>query len=303
MKKILLFALIMTAAALGAQQQAPPQPAKPVAGAQASAPAAAPQPAAAAPAHHAPQAKSQEEFNAYKQVIRQQDPDVFAKAADDFAVKYPQSELQPALFQEATRKYFTANKADQVLNYARKTLALEPNNPLALAMLARTLAERTQETDIDRNERLSEAVADAQKVVATIDQSLPTIIPANVTPQMAEGIKRQLLFMAWDAEGKSQMELKQDSEAEKSFIKALEYAPDEARTRFRLALTLDRECRYKEALAAADVAIQKAQNEAEVLQQSQAEKSRLQQLVETNSTCAPSSPAAAPSSAPAKPPM
>jgi tetratricopeptide (TPR) repeat protein len=299
-QKIVLGVLISGIAAFavfaGAQQQNQPQqaPARPVQSApqsttQSATPAQQPSSAAPAqatpgaaspgePAHHAPQAKSQDEFTAYQQVIQQQDADAAASAADQFAVKYPQSELRAPLYQEITRRYFSANKADQVLVYGRKTLDIEPNNPLALSMIARVLAERTQENDIDHDERLNEAVKDADKVVSTIDQSLPDIIPPGVSPQQAEGVKRQLLFMAWDAEGKAQMELKQDAKAQQSFEKALQYGPEEARTRFRLALTLDRQSRYPDALKAVDQALQNAQDDAVLTQQAQQEKTRLQQL-------------------------
>jgi len=83
------------------QQQGQAQPAQPGSG------------NPAAPVHHAPQAKTQDEFAAYQQALQQQDPDACAKAVDDFVVKYPQSELRAPLYQELTRRYFTANKADR----------------------------------------------------------------------------------------------------------------------------------------------------------------------------------------------
>jgi tetratricopeptide (TPR) repeat protein len=308
---LLLLSLTTAAFAQGSQQQQPPQqqpkaqqqaqPATPQQQGQVPQQQAQPgqqvQPGTAnpaAPAHHAPQAKTQDEYAAYQQAIQQQDPDACAKAVDEFAVKYPQSELRAPLYQELTRRYFTANKADQVLLYGRKTLDLEPNNPLALAMIARVLAERTQESDIDRDERLNEAIKDAEKMIATIDQSLPDIIPPNVSPDQAENVKKQLLFMAWDAEGKAEMELKQDTKAQQSFEKALQYAPEEARTRFRLALTLDREGKYPEALGAVNQAIQGSTDDPALMQQAQAEKSRLQQLTGAAPGGASSSNAATP---------
>jgi len=179
-------------------------------------------------------------------------------------------------------------------------------------MIARVLAERTQESDIDRDERLNEAVKDADKMIATIDQSLPDIIPPNVTPMQADNVKKQLLFMAWDAKGKAHMELKQNPQAQQSFEKALQYGPDEARTRFRLALTLDYEGKYPEALAAVNQALQGSTDDPALTQQAQQEKSRLQQLTgvaptggatSPNGTSPPNS-ASSPggSAAPGKPP-
>jgi tetratricopeptide (TPR) repeat protein len=291
-----------------AQQQKPQpaQPSTPQQPGQASQQPGQPQPAQpgsgnlAASVHHAPQAKTQDEFAAYQQAIQQQDPEACSKAVEEFAVKYPQSELRAPLYQELTRRYFAANKGDQTLLYGHKTLDLEPNNPLALAMIARVLAERTQESDIDRDERLSEAIKDADKMIATLNQSLPDIIPPNVTPEQAENVKKQLLFMAWDAKGKAQMELKQNQQAQQAFEKALQYAPDEARTRFRLALALDYEGRYPEALAAVNQAIQGSTDDPALTQQAQQEKVRLQQLtgVAPGGGASPPSGTAPPNSAP-----
>jgi len=75
----------------------------------------------------------------------------------------------------------------------------------------------------------------------------------------------------------------------------LQYAPDEARTRFRLALALDRQGHYPEALTAIDRALQGAQGDAALMQQAQQEKARLQQLTGAAS-------ANPEGSAPAKPP-
>jgi tetratricopeptide (TPR) repeat protein len=275
------------------QTNAPPQPA------QQTSPGTQSGPTPAAPARHAPQAKSQEEFTAYQQVVQQQDPDAAAKAADEFAVKYPQSELRAPLYQEMTRRFFSANKADQVVLYGHKTLELEPNNPLALAMIARVLAERTQENDIDHDERLNEAVKDANQMIGSIDQTLPDIVPPNLSPDQTETVKKQLLFMAWDAEGKADMELKQDAKAQQAFEKALQYAPDEGRTRFRLALALDRQGKYQDALTAVNQALQNTGQDPTLAQQAQQEKSRLQQLTGAGGTPPAGAP---PNSSPAKPP-
>ena len=150
-------------------------------------------------------------------------------------------------------------------------------------------------------------------MIATLEQSLPDIIPPNVTPEQAERVKKQLLFMAWDAKGKAQMELKQNPQALQAFEKALQYAPDEARTRFRLALTLDYEGRYPEALAAVNQAIQASSDDPALTQQAQQEKVRLQQLTgvapaggaSPPSGTAPPNSASSPSgsAAPGKPPL
>ena len=203
-------------------------------------------------------------------------PDV-EKSADEFAVKYPESELKVAMYQRAMQLYWQQNDAAKVLMVGRKVLATEPNNPVALGMTATVLAERTQETDIDRNERLAEAQKDTATLVSTLDQSLPTIVPANTPPEQLQAVKEQLLAMAYTAEGKADLELKEDARAEAAFKKALQLDAADPRSHFRLALALDHQGRYADALAAVNKAIKVGQNDP-IIPQATREKERLQQL-------------------------
>ena len=59
---------------------------------------AAPAQGAAAPAKRPPQAKTQPEFDAYNVAAKNTDPAAFEKAADDFATKFPDSELRALLY-------------------------------------------------------------------------------------------------------------------------------------------------------------------------------------------------------------
>src|SRR5271166_2062008 len=60
-----------------------------------------------------PQAKTQPEFDAYKAAAASTDPAAFEKAADDFATKFPDSELRILLYKNAMRMYQSANNADK----------------------------------------------------------------------------------------------------------------------------------------------------------------------------------------------
>src|SRR6202008_4559963 len=95
--------------------------------------AAAGQKAAAAPqGKRPPQAKTHPEFEAYKAAIALSDPAAAEKAADDFAAKYPDSELRVMLYKAAMGRYQQANNADKMLEMAQKALALDPDDPQAL---------------------------------------------------------------------------------------------------------------------------------------------------------------------------
>ncbi len=138
-------AMLVITLALGtflyAEQQTPAtqnQPAgKPGSTSQGAQPATPAQGAAAQPAQpqgkRPPQAKTQPEFDAYKAATANtSDPAALEKAADDFAAKFPDSELRPILYRTAMHSYQAANNADKMLEMGRKVLKFDPDDPEAL---------------------------------------------------------------------------------------------------------------------------------------------------------------------------
>ena len=92
------------------QPASQPGAAKSGAAQQNAAPAAAPQ------GKRPPQAKTQPEFDAYKAAISMaNDPAALEKAVDDFAAKFPDSELRVLLYRTAMHSYQSANNADKML--------------------------------------------------------------------------------------------------------------------------------------------------------------------------------------------
>ena len=138
-------------AAAGAGQQGGQPGAAPGAAQQGGAAQAAP---AVPEGKRPPQAKTQPEFDAFKTASATTDPAALEKAADDFAAKFPDSELRILLYKTAMRGYQNANNADKMLDMGRKCLALDPNDPEALVDVAEVLTERTRDTDLDKDQRL-----------------------------------------------------------------------------------------------------------------------------------------------------
>src|SRR5208337_4940879 len=109
---------------------------------------------AAAPAgKRLPQAKTQPEFDAYKVAVANTDPAAMEKAADDFAAKFPDSEVRILLYENAMRLYQNANNAEKTEAMGRKVLSLDGDNPEALITVAEVIAERTRDADIDKDQR------------------------------------------------------------------------------------------------------------------------------------------------------
>ena len=70
-----------------------------------------------------PQAKTQPEYEAYKTAVALTDAAASEKAADDFAAKFPDSELRVMLYKSTMRIYQRAGNSDKIVEMGRKGLA------------------------------------------------------------------------------------------------------------------------------------------------------------------------------------
>src|SRR5437868_20955 len=137
----------------------------------------------AAPAgKHQPAAKTQPEFEAFNAgMANAKDPAAMEKSATDFAAKFPDSELRVLLFKQAMRSYQASNNGDKMLDMGREVLKLDPDDPEALIGVAEVLAERTRDTDLDKDQRLAEARNLASYAIETVDTDLT--LRADMPPE------------------------------------------------------------------------------------------------------------------------
>lgn len=225
--------------------------ASPAAG-QAAAPAAG---QAAAPAgKRAPAAKTTPEFEAYKAAVALTDPAATEKAADDFATKFPTSELRTVLYTAAMQRYQQANNGDKMMEMAKKVLALDADDPAALLGVAQVLTDQTRDTDLDKDQKNAEAKKNAERALVTIDSDLPT---SGYPQEQLNAVKGYLRSTAYDVLGTLAFKSNNWPEAETNLrksIDALPAQPDSAAV-FRLAVALDMQNKYPEAMKYADQAI------------------------------------------------
>lgn len=260
----------------GAAQQSGAQPATP--GQQAAQPAAPAQPAPLPGTRRPPQAKTQDEFKAFQDASAKTSPAEAEAAADAFAQAHPDSELRALLYRKAMYDYQNANNADKAVEMGRKLIALDPNNPEALVMTATFLAERTRETDLDRDERLNEATQDAQKALQTADTDL--MLPANVTAEQANSIRNQMKGMAYAALGTAAIAKKDYPGAEKNLTQAGELYPGDPLVWLRLSYALDKENKFAAAIKPADNCIQYAADQPQISNLCKQEKERVTKLAQ-----------------------
>jgi tetratricopeptide (TPR) repeat protein len=245
----------------------------------------------------APQAKTQEEFKAYQEVVKAiQGSDIAAAeaAVDKFVAQFPQSELTSLLYTTLMNGYQQTNNADKTVEYGRKVLTLEPDNPIALVMVATVLAERTRDTDLDKDERFAEATKNAKHALEAVD-SMP--LPAGTPPDRAEAAKNTVRSMAYGALGTIESTQQNFAAAEADLRKSVEIPgiPPDPLTLLRLAVTLDHAKKYAEALQVANKCVETSQEPIKSL--AQQERDRLVKL-----TAAPPASSTAPSTTPAAPP-
>lgn len=240
-----------TSPASGTSASKPAQPAAQ------TAPAPAGQSAPASPPRRAlPQAKTAEEHQAYLAAVARPNPGEEEAAAKAFEAKFPASELRAPLYQDLMTKYQNANNADKTIEMGRKVIQLDPDNTVVLVMTANVLAERTRETDLDRDERYKEAMKYAQRGLDTVNAGLS--IQAGTPPEKAEELKALVRSMALAAMGTVELNRRNDAAAEQHLRQAVQLntvQPD-AVTYLRLAIALDHQQKYAEALQAANKALE-----------------------------------------------
>ncbi len=215
---------------------------------------AAGQAAAAPPGKRPPAAKTQPEFDAYKAVIALTDAAALEKAADDFAAKFPQSELRAPLYTAAMGRYQQANNADKMTDMGRKVLAIDPDDPAALVGVAQALAERTRDTDLDKDQKIAEAKKDAERALITIDTDIPT---TGYSPETLSGFKGFVRSEAYIVLGAISFKASNWVDAETNLKKSIEALPSQPDSLavFRLAVSLDMQNKIPEAMKYADQAV------------------------------------------------
>jgi len=263
-----------TAPAAQSQQQSAPQP-----GAQGQQPAQS-APAQQAPGKKRPEAKTQEEFQAFQQAQASQTPDALEKAAADFATKYPQSELRTLLFSRAMMMYQQQNNPDKLIDMARKVIAIDPTDAVSNVFLATFLPERVRESDLDRDEKFAESTKAADTALANVDN-----LSADAPADKVEANKNLIRSMAYSAKGTIALNKKDYATAEQDLKKGIDAGKEvnsDPVMYLRYSVALDNQKKYQEALAAANKAIELSPPGSAYYNLANQEKQRLTQLMGTN---------------------
>ena len=255
-----------------AQQTPAPQnpPAAPTGAAQTTTPPAA---------KRLPQAKTQPEYQAYQAAMaKANDPAGLEAAANDFAAKFPDSELRVLLFKTAMGAYRSANNGDKMMEMGRKVLTIDPDSPEALVGVAEILVERTHDSDLDKAQRWADAEKLLQHCLETIDTDIVT--PPNTPQEKVDAYKSDLRSTAYSILGTLSFNQEKYPEAEGYYRKSIDAFPSQPDpvVVLRLALALDKQGRYGDALKEADRAVELTQQIPSLAEPARREHDRLVQL-------------------------
>jgi tetratricopeptide (TPR) repeat protein len=210
---------------------------------------------AAAPQGKRPaKVNSQDEYNAYKAAVEITDPAAAEKAAEDFATKYPQSEVRPMVYKAVMQRYQQANNGDKMVEMAKKVLAIDPDDPEALVSVAQVQVEKVKDDSLDKDVLLGDAKKNAERALTTVDTDIPTSgYPEEKLKMYKDFIRSQAYFVIGTAAFKASNWPEAETNLRKS-IDALPQQPDVIAV-YRLALSLDFQNKIPEALKAAQQAV------------------------------------------------
>jgi tetratricopeptide (TPR) repeat protein len=272
MKKLLFVVVtILIAGALAVAQQPSATP--------------APQPAGKRP----PQAKTQQEYKDYNADYALSGGANVETAANDFAAKYPQSELREYLYSKAMHEYQNENNPGKMLAMGEKVLALDPDNSIGLVLTATVLADSLSDADQDREQKIAEIKKNSRHALETVDTGFTP--PPNTTQEQIEVYKSTLQSMAHSALGIMEIKTGDDAGAEKDLRAAADLnktSPDPY-IWYHLALaqdhlataTVDKDQqrkKYIEALASVNQALQYTGSNPDLGRLAKGERDRLQKL-------------------------
>ncbi|MGE5322184.1 MAG: hypothetical protein ACM3SW_04955 [Actinomycetota bacterium] len=226
-----------------------------------------------------PQAKTHAEYQDYNTAYATTGGAAMEKAADDFAAKYPASELRPYLYAKAMHEYQNENQPAKMLAMGEKVLALDPDNTVALVLTATVLSDQLSDTDAGRQQqKIAEIKKNATRALDTIGAAY--VPPAHATAEQITAYKSTLESMAHSALGIMDLKLGDYSGSEKELQAAADLgkAQPDAYVWYHLALSQDHQNKYAAALSSVNQALQYTRSGSDLETLARGERDRLIKL-------------------------
>jgi tetratricopeptide (TPR) repeat protein len=241
----------------------------------------------AASGERRPQAKTQQERDDFTAAYALTGAAAEEAAANDFAARYPASELRSYLYSSAMLLYQRENNSPKMLAMGEKVMELDPDNPLALVLTATALADSLGDRDRDREKKIGTIKRNATRAIQAAEAGY-----AGAPADASAVYKTTLQSMAYSALGIMKLKTGDDAGAEKDLKTASELAkvrPDPY-IWYHLALAQDHRKKYAAALSSVEQALQLSSSDPELQRLAEVEQERLAGLAKGPRNPAPPGP-------------
>ncbi|HEY6293119.1 MAG TPA: hypothetical protein VI455_16330 [Terriglobia bacterium] len=135
-----------------------------------------------------------DEFKAYNAIQHEIDASRQAQLVDEFVKKYPSSPLVSDVYFFGAYAWQQQNNLDKVVEYGNKSLQANPNNFRSLLLMAEMLPQpqEMKGSDADKEKKLADAEADANKALQAIGDLKPPNMPPEQLTQLKAGLTAQV---------------------------------------------------------------------------------------------------------------
>ncbi len=262
----------------------------------------------AAPAKPAGPTPAEQE--AFRTVVQAVTPDARITASEDFVTKFPESLLKPYVLLGEAQSYQQKNDYEKTVIYGERALEAKPNDMVkaeTMLLLAKVIAQRTREFDLDREEKLGRVEKYANGAIETV-KTMPKPNP-NVPDEQWDAMKNQMLSDAHEALGMDAQVRKDNDKAIEEFKAAVASSPSATTAQLRLAMAYNKAGKYDDSLAITEKLMADPNLNPQIKSFAQAERARSLQAKNGGQKPAPAAPQGgaqaaptAPAPAPAAPP-
>jgi predicted negative regulator of RcsB-dependent stress response len=195
--------------------------------------------------------KSNKEVEAIQAVFGAQDPDTRIAAVENLLTKFADTQFKALALYFATVSAEQKNDFEKLMIYGERTLEADPKNYGAMLSMARALATRTREFDLDKEEKLGRAEKLATEAISLI-AGAPKPRP-DLSDEQWDGAKKDFAAQGHEALGLAAMVRKKYDVAASELKQAIDgQGQKDPATMVRLASVLADSGKYDEAIAVVD---------------------------------------------------
>lgn len=195
--------------------------------------------------------KSQKEVDAIMAMQNAPDADTRIKAAQDLIQKFADTEFKPFALYVIASSYQQKGDAENTMFWAEETLKVDPKNFMSMIMVSSTLANKTREFDLDKEDKLNKSNKMANAALAEI--KVATKPNPAIPDDQWEMAKKDYAAQAYEALGLAAMVRKKWDDAVANLKLAFDGAAQpEPATGVRYASALNSAAKYDEAMLVVD---------------------------------------------------